>query len=317
MHDSASGPFSATTADLWDVGNWSRRFPDRASISAELALLERLFPLQWRQEALREPRSKHQLRGDLLTPGGLTRLLALAEELLRMIGPAGSAAIPMQGRLRHWNLYEPTKSELLVGPILRPIGDVTWQPEGSGHGADYQVAHASGVHVAEVKRACTAKRQDRVAIGRVVADMARSGPVFTPDELVQNTREDARRLYPRVRHAAKQLEQSAVKAGRRFGRGARSVPGILFLDLDGNPYLVNVLERIREWMRFPWARSIDLILFFDYGYRNESWGTIAGPVYSRSGNALDTFTRALPTCTRGHFHVGNALVGPCEFPLPL
>jgi len=28
-----------------------------------------------------------------------------------------------------WNLYQPTKSELLVGPMLRPIGEVTWQPE--------------------------------------------------------------------------------------------------------------------------------------------------------------------------------------------
>lgn len=83
---------------------------------------------------------------------------------------------------------------------------------------------------------------------RAVANMGRSGPVFTRDELLENAREDARRLYPRVRHGAKQLHHSAREGTRRFGRVAGSVPGILFLDLDGNPYLVNVRETIRGWM---------------------------------------------------------------------
>ena len=223
----------------------------------------------------------------------------------------------MQGRLRCWNLYQPTKSELLVGPMLRPLGEVTWQPEGAGHGADYQLTHASGLHVVEVKRVCTSVRQERVALDRVRADMARSGPVFTPEEQAENTREDARRLYPRVRHASKQLKHSATKAARRTARSASSVHGVLFLDLDGNPYLGNVLDSLRGWMALPWARSIDLILFFDYGPRGGAWGTIANPIYSRTGRAFSTMNRVLPRCTRGHFHFGNHPAGACEFPLPL
>lgn len=303
--------------DLWAPEDWSPHFPQRTCLFEELALLERLFPLQWRHEALIEPSSKHQLRGDLRTIGGRTRLLDLAAELLRMMGSATNPHIPMQGRLRYWNLYQPTKSELLVGPMLRPIGEVTWQPEGSGHGADYRLIHASGVHVAEVKRVCTAVRQERVAMGRHTADMAHTGPVFTADEQAENTREDARRLYPRVRHACRQLRQSAANAARRFDRRASGVSGILFLDLDGNPYLSNVLESIYAWMKLPWARPIDLILFFDYSCRGDAWGTIAGPIYSRSGRTLDTLNGMLPRCTRGHFHVGNLPAGPCEFPLPL
>lgn len=307
---------AATAIDLWTLENWNRQFPQRASLSAELALLERLFPLQWRMEALCEPRSKHQLRGDLLTPGGRTRLVFLAAELLRLIGPSADPRIPMQGRIRCWSLYEPTKSELLIGPILRPMGDVIWQPEGAGHGADYQVTGAFGVHVAEIKRACTSVRQEQVAMSRVVADMDGSGPVFVPEERIANSREDARRLYPRVRHAAKQLKQSATKAARRFGCSAACVPGMLFLDLDGNRSLVNIIESICGWMKLPWARPIDLVLFFDYGCRDDAWGTIAEPIYSRSGWALDALSRALPICSRGHFHVENVPIGACEFPLP-
>lgn len=314
MHQSTS---AGTASDLWQLENWTRQFPHRASLSAELALLERLFPLQWRLEALCEPRSKHQLRTDLRTPGGRTRLVFLAAELLRLIGTSADPRIPMQGRLRCWSLYEPTKSELLVGPILRPMGDLIWQPEGAGHGADYRVADALGVYVAEVKRACTSARQDQVAKSRDFASMAGSGPVFTPEERIANAREDARRLYPRVRHAARQLEQSVSKAARLFGCSAGSVPGILDLDLDGNRSLVNICESIWGWMDLPWARSIDLVLFFDYGCRDDVWGTIAGPVYSRSGRAHAALSRALPVCTRGHFHVGNLPVGACEFPLPL
>jgi len=34
--------------DLWAPENWSHLFPHRVSLSTELALLERLFPLSWR-----------------------------------------------------------------------------------------------------------------------------------------------------------------------------------------------------------------------------------------------------------------------------
>ncbi|HET7544063.1 MAG TPA: hypothetical protein VFK05_29530 [Polyangiaceae bacterium] len=304
-------------SDLWAPANWSPYFPHRACLSEELALLDQLFPLDWRLKALREPSSRHQLRGDLLTVGGRTRLLDLAAELLRIVGSATGQPIPMQGRLRYWNLYQSTRSELLVGPVLRSIGDVAWQPERNGPGADYQLVHASGVHVAEVKRLCTSVRQEQVAMGRLAANMAHSGPVFTAEEQTQNAREDARRLYPRVRHAAKQLKQSAARAARQFSRLARSIPGILFLDLDGNPYLGNIAESIHGWMDLPWARPIDLILFFDFGYRGGAWGTTVGPIYSRSGQAFNTLARALPRCSRGHFHFGNRPAGPCEYPLPL
>jgi hypothetical protein len=308
---------AAAATDLWELENWTRLFPHRAGLSAELALLDRLFPFLWRLEALREPTSRHQLRGDLATPGGCTRPLFLAAELLRLIGPSAGPQIPVVGRLRCWSLYQPTKSELLVAPILRSIGNVTWQPEGTHHGADYRVTDASRVYVAEVKRLCTSVRQERATMNRVLANMAGSAPVFTPDEQMANTREDARRLYPRVRHAAMQLAQSAGKAAQCSRRSAADVPGILFLDLDGNPQLVNVRESLHRWMRRPWARSIDLVLFFDFGCRNDAWDTIAEPIYSRNHRALDALFRALPICSRGHFHIGNIPVGACEFPLPL
>jgi len=317
MAETISATLRNMAGDLWAPANWSPDFPHRASLSEELVLLDQLFPLDWRLEALREPSSRHQLRGDLLTVGGRTRLLDLAAELLRLIGSAPGQSIPMQGRLRCWSLYQSTKSELLVGPVLRSIGDVHWQPERGGHGADYRLIHGSGVHVAEVKRLCTSVRQEQLAMGRLTANMSGSGPVFTADEQAQNAREDARRLYPRVRHASKQLKQSAGRAARQFGRLARSIPGILFLDLNGNPYLGNIVESIHGWMALSWARPIDLILFFDFGYRGGAWGTTVGTVYSRSGEAFNTMDRALPKCSRGHFHFGNRPAGPCEHPLPL
>jgi hypothetical protein len=194
---------------------------------------------------------------------------------------------------------------------------VTWQPEGAGHGADYRVIHALGGHVAEVKRLCTSIRQEQVTMVRILTNTGLSGPVFTPREHVENTRHDARRLYPRVRHAARQLKQSADKVARHFGSPKALVPGILFLDLDGNPYLVNVRETICQWMNLRWARPVDLVLFFDYGCRDNVWGTIAEPIYSRSGAALDALSRVLPACSRQHFHIGNLPVGPCDCPLPL
>lgn len=304
---------STMADDLWAIRNWSQHFSRRTSLADELALLERLFPLAWRLESLREPESKHQIRGDLLTIGGRGRLLALAAELLQVDRCEKS----VQGRLRCWSLYEPTKSELLVGPILRLIGDVTWQPEGSGHGADYRLDCSSNVYVAEVKRLCTSKREEAVTMKRVLADMGRSGPIFTPEEQVENRRRHARRLYPRVRQAARQLAQSATNvAKRRRATGAR-VPGILFLDLDGNRELVNIRERICGWMNLRWAHSVDLILFYDYGCRENVWGTIAEPIYSRTGTALEALSQELPICSRLHFHVGNLPVGLCDFPLPL
>lgn len=262
-------------------------------------------------DALREPESRHQIRGDLLTRGGRGRLLALAAGLLEM-GVAGAA---VQGRLRCWSLYQPTKSELLVGPLLSLVGEVAWQPEGARHGADYQLVRGSTTYVAEVKRLCTSKREDELAIKRIVADLGHSGPVFTPDEELANAKLDARRLYPRVRYAAKQLAQSANGVERRRRTSSALVPGILFLDLDGNRLLVNLCETICRWMNLRWARPIDLVVLFDYSSRNGVWGTIAQPIYSRTDMALHALVEALPTCSLMHFHVGNLPAGPCEFPL--
>jgi hypothetical protein len=316
MADGVRGTFSGTATDLWQLENWIRQFPRRTSLDTELTLLERLFPLEWRIGALREPTSKHQLRGDLRTIGGQSRVLGLANELLQMMALSGGDNIPVQGRLRCWNLYQPTKSELLVGPILRPVGDLSWQPEGAGHGADYQVRHPHYGLVAEVKRVCTSVYQERVAIGRAF-DSGDGRPIFTPDESEQNMREDARRLYPRVRHGARQLARSAVKAAKRLGRPLKSLSGVLFLDLDGHPYLGNITGSIRGWMELPWAKSIELVLFFDYACREDVWGTVSEPIYARDARALDMLASALPICDRGHFHVGNLPVGPCRFPLPL
>ena len=120
------------------------------------------------------------------SPGGRTRLLFLAAELLRLMdaappasGPSAAPAIPMQGRLRSHTLYLPTKSEFLVGPILQPLGEVKWQPQGAGHGADYRVTHASGVLVAEVKRVRSSDRHERSVKTRLRKIMGRSGPLFT------------------------------------------------------------------------------------------------------------------------------------------
>ena len=103
----------------------------------------------------------------------------------------------MQGRLRNTTLYPPTKSEFLVGPILRPLGAMTWQPEGSGFGADYSVAWESGALVAEVKRIETARAHTREEDARLRLQMnqvGRSPPsegfLFTATETSAMAREE-------------------------------------------------------------------------------------------------------------------------------
>jgi len=129
MEEIVSVALSGTADDLWAERNWAWHAPRRPGLNEELGLLERLFPPGWRRDALRVPGSKHQMRSDLVTPGGQGRLLMLAAELLRMMHASGDPQIPASGRLRHWKLYEPTKSELLIGPLLRRIGEVIPQPD--------------------------------------------------------------------------------------------------------------------------------------------------------------------------------------------
>jgi hypothetical protein len=304
-------------ADLWAAETWRPLFPRRADLQRELEILERLFPTQWREQNFKEQQPRHQLLWDLATPGGRTRLLDLAAELIRLMledshcRAAAAEYIPMQGRLRWWNLYQPTRSEFLVAPILLRLGQVTWQPERAGHGADYRVAHRSLVLVAEVKRLCTPRRCYQLETERALATMGRSGPLFSPEENRAQTQEDARRLYKRVKYAADQLKISAKKAASNG-----SAPGVLFLDLDGNNYLVNLRDTIRGWMKLPWAKPIDLIMWFDYRPRDGEWGTIAKALYSRTGRALHAFARVYEPCSRGHVHVGKPPSGACEFDLP-
>jgi hypothetical protein len=317
---SAPPPWEA--ADLWATPGWSQHFGHRPGLQRELALLGRLFTLEWRTATFGVPEPRHQLRGDLLTVGGRVRLLVLAEELLRQMNGGSSASvgsaegrIPTQGRLRCWSLYLPTRGEFLVAPILRPLGDVIWQPEGRGHGADYQVLDASCALVAEVKHVRTSNRYERTSRQRAAENMGRSGPLFTPDEHNANTREDIPRLCRRVQYAAKQLRTSARNAAGRAGRPVSCVARVLLLDLDENPYLLNLRPTIRRWMNLPWAEPIDLILLFDFASRDGVWGTIVEPIYSRTHRALEVFVRAHGICDRAHFHIGNKPNGPCKSPI--
>jgi hypothetical protein len=245
----SEGGVAWLAGDLWTAEQWGPAFPHRPDLARELTVLERLFPSQWRDDNLVKRRARHQLLWHLATPGGRARLLDLAAELLRLMRDdqycraAADERIPMEGRLRWWNLYQPTKSEFLVGPILLPLGDVTWQPERAGQGADYKVTHRSGVLVAEVKRLCTSRRHFRLETQRALATMGRSGPLFSPDENRSFGQEDAKRLYKRVRYAAGQLKISARKAAPKD-----RAHGVLFLDLDGNNYLVNLVDTICGWM---------------------------------------------------------------------
>jgi hypothetical protein len=317
-------------ASRWAPAGWLPHFSHRRQLLRELTLLERLFPDDWCDATF--PSSKavtrtmqwppHQLRGDLLTVGGRTRVLDLAAELLRLMADphcraSAGGRIPMQGRLRNSRLYPPTKSELLVAPILRPLGKMTWQPAGAGFGADYGVVYESGAIVAEVKRAETAKR-DALATERRVRALfgppavpPRDGFLFTRAETDAREREDARRLYPHVRKAARQLRKSARRLGRRG-----SVPGILFLDLDGNNLLVNLRERVVRWMSLPWAAPIDLVMWFDYRERDARWGTVAEPLYCRTKRALDRLYRFHRPCTQWHVHIRSRPRGACPFQLP-
>ncbi len=308
-------------ANPWSLKDWLARFGHRPNLQAELAVLEDTFSALWRQTAFAALPSKHPLARDLITLGGQMCLLDLAAEVLRHIDAdvwSADIKVPMQGRLRCWNLYLPTLSEFRVAPILRPVGRLTWQPQGTGHGADYQVDHKSGVLVAEVKRVCTSRRYEETLMRRVSKDVRRPGPVFTRREERSNTLEDVPRLYKRVKYAAKQLAISAgeaVNAARRSGRSIGRAPGVLFLDLEGNSGLHNLLPWIGGWMRLPWARSIDLIVFFDYASRDGVWGTVAQPELPRNESALSVLVDALGLCSEGHFHVGNRPRGKCEFPI--
>jgi hypothetical protein len=317
-------------ADPWAKSYWQTGFGDRPNLPKELALLERIFPLSWLEIALLAPFKacpgpfRHQLPYHLLTTGGQTRLLECMAELLRHMEASDSSVnghVPMRGRFRDADLYAPALSEMLVGPILRPTGDVTWQPQGPAHGADYRVDSGAGVLVAEVKRVWTSMRQEGAARERVRDYMDRdpsaSGPLFTTAVERLNAQEDARRLYPRVRHAARQLGVSASRAVDGPGDSSQldsDVPGILFLDLDGNSLLGNLGDWVERWMTFHWSRSIDLVLLFNHVGWNGTWDTVAQRAFSRTDRAWNALAGSLGTCSKGHLHTRSPPPGECSLP---
>jgi hypothetical protein len=128
-----------------------------------------------------------------------------------------------------------------------------------------------------------------------VAWLAAQRPLFSPEENRASEQEDAKRLYKRVRHAADQLKISARNAAPKD-----RAHGVLFLDRDGNNYLVNLADTIRGWMGHPWAKPIDLIMWFDYRPRENKWGTLAKAMYSRTGRALHAFACVYEPCTQAY-----------------
>lgn len=232
-----------------------------------------------------------------------------------------NSKIPMEGRLHNPGLYAPTISEILVGPLLRCLdGELIWQPEHDGPGSDYRVNYPDGVLLAEVKRLSRSQRVAEEEARRVQKSMEEQADdevqqpsrIFSDDEERANTRQDAMRLYPHVRKAARQLETSARNA---VGNEWQSVPGILFLDVQGNSYVTNVIPWLERWLTYPWARAIDLVVFFDYRPRDGEWGLVADSFsLSRTDRALRILTNALPQCEHGHFHVPACPPGKCDQP---
>jgi hypothetical protein len=227
----------------------------------------------------------------------------------------------MAGSLRHRRQYAPTVSEFLVAPLLAPLGgDLIWQPERRRPGCDYRANHSAGILLGEVKRLSRSQRVEKEEAKRVqehaqrVAaglEEAKQTNIFTEEESDENTAEDAERLYPHVRKAAGQLEISAKNAA---GKAWKNVPGVLFLEADGNPYITNILPRIERWMKRPWATPIDLVVFFDLRPRNGIWSIMAEAHCARTPRAFALLAKALGQCDKGHFHVVPCSPGTCDLP---
>ncbi|HEY1696044.1 MAG TPA: hypothetical protein VGG39_27945 [Polyangiaceae bacterium] len=313
---------------------WARAFPSRESRDDELELLERLFPLSWRVEtfgASGPPRRKvHRLRDELRSNVGCTRLLDIAAAL-RLLGagpipddPASAWRIPLQGSLRYPSQYEHAWSEALVGVLLQPVGHVVWQPSRRRRGprADYYVRHRVGQLVVEVKR-IRVGRTTRALYDRRDAEWAGGkGWVLTAAERRECRERDIPRLYRRVRHAAGQLAASSADA-RELAPAEGRVPGVLFLDVDANPPLLNLRRRLRRWSRrHEWARAIDGVVAFNYrGHVDGRAGTVAQAIYirkrRRSHEAMNAIFSAYPLCELQQIHVGGLPDGPCTIPIGL
>lgn len=311
--------------DPWNPAKWTPHFGNRPRLADELRVLERAFPLEWREHNFSSFPLKHQLAYDLMTFGGWTRLLVLASELLRHMNGDPEAPIPSQGRLRVTFLYPPAVSEFIVAPLLDGLGGkVKWQPQGNNHGCDYRVDLASGFFLGEVKRLWRSHREEEEETRRVVQGWkeGRNEPhkTFTEEEERAFDRLDADRLYPHVEKAARQLKTSAMAIA---GTAWRTMPGILFLDVHSNWRVTNLLARIDRWGVQPWAKdnwaeSIDLVVLFDFVSRDNGWG-ISAQAYlpSRANNSLGKVAasflqQGLGTCDNGHFHVPHCPPGTCR-----
>src|SRR5262245_45058466 len=85
-------------ADPWTPTHWMADFGHRAGLTMELTLLDRIFPLSWREWALRTMPFPHRLPYHLSSIGGRKRLLKCTAELLRHVdsGPTAlGARVPM------------------------------------------------------------------------------------------------------------------------------------------------------------------------------------------------------------------------------
>ena len=313
--------------------HWADSFPAREGRDRELEILAHLFPLPWREETFGtsgSPRWRaHPLASELLTLVGRTRLLDIAAALRVLgAGPPSTVAsaewrIPMQGSLRRASHYEHAWSECLVASLLGPVGEVVWQPprRGPGPRADYLVQHRSGRFVAEVKRIRVGRTTQALHDRRHRERFGQTGFLLDETERRECLERDAPRLYRRVRHAARQLAASADEAMNQ-APGEGRVPGVLFLDVDANPYLLNLRPRLRRWMRlYEWASSIDGIVGFNYRGQEGRAGTVAEVIYARgqprSLDAMEAIFFAYPLCEQKQIHVAGLPEPPCTFPIGL
>lgn len=300
----------------------------RVDLENELELLANLFCLEWREATFSTRGRRHGLANDLMTIGGRSRLLDLAAAL-RLLGASppteagGSWQIPLRGHLRHASQYEHAWSECLVGALLRPVGEVVWQPSRLRRGprADYMVRHASGRFVVEVKRIRVGRTTQALCDQRQRECVGESGWLLTDVQQRQCEQRDIPRLYRRVRHAARQLAGSAT-AAHEHSVGADRIPGVLFLDVDANPYLLNLRAHLHRWMNtHAWARSIDGIVAFNYRGQDGRAGTVAEAIYERKGAhshaALEAIFDAYPRCKLNQIHVAGLPDGPCTVPIGL
>jgi hypothetical protein len=97
---------------------------------------------------------------------------------------------------------------------------------------------------------------------------------------------------------------------------------VIFLDVDANPYLLNLRSRLRCWMRqHDWSRAIDGIVAFNYRGQDGRTGTVAQAIYvrnrRRSREAMAAIFGAYPLCELKQIHTAGLPEHPCTIPIGL